>query len=42
MYPDKVGMTFLGGLGIFTLAKGFVSMISSETSQDQKALMERR
>ncbi len=34
----KVGITFLGGLGILTLVKGFEVIISSRTSQDQKAL----
>ena len=39
---EKVGTTFLGAFGIFTLTKGVLSIIASETSQDQKALMERR
>lgn len=34
---EKVAMTFLGGLGILSLEKGLTSIISSSTSQDQKA-----
>ena len=38
----KVGTTFLGGRGIFTLVKGLEGNISSLTIHDQKARRERR
>lgn len=36
-FSEKVAITFLGGLGILILAKGFELIISSRTSHDQKA-----
>jgi len=39
---EKVGMTFLGAFGIFTLTNGVCSTIPSLISQDQNALMDLR
>lgn len=36
---EKVGTTFPGGFGILTLSKGFLLIISSLISHDQKALI---
>jgi hypothetical protein len=38
-FSEKVTITFCGGLGTFTLEKGFKVIISSRTSHDQKARM---
>ncbi len=39
---EKVGIIFLGGLGILILVKGLLSTIPSKSSHDQNALIERR